>query len=629
MKIFLRHTCLIVFLAMGLLSAFGTSSSSYTSRVTVKVDPNNLEAGSVAVKHAKTTVSGLGSKSYSHEKDGGDPTYPNDYGQEKSDEYTTEGGTNRAEHCFYVYAHADDGYEFDHWEGHNNINGKTDAEYKFIFDNSTAGGTLPYTITAYFRKASGVIKRATNNNAGHVTLSKDDAMNGEEVTATAEMYPVGEGNINMMSEFSHWEDGNGEFLSDENPYTFEARPMTLTAIFTDRSAVPKVGKYYRVRNAYNRVLAIAGGFDWTPTIANADVPTALLRWAMPLDYDENLFNASWPISDAFEPLCPEASPATIIYVKEGNENDTGLTKVSLTAQGVNTYDITKQTLDIIPIFENYFGYYGIETTVGSNTAAFKALPRGDEGIINVTSPAYSSPVCAMAIQPIDEEHIDDFWFGALADEDMFFEDGYWTSMYASFPYKVYDEGVEAYYVTARTKEVEGTTYIYLVKIEDGVVPANSAVLLKCANPNDTKSNRLLPLNPDDVTIELEGNILKGEFQLYNSNKREGRVNFDESKMRVFGVSSEGNVGFYKLAPGTELIPNKAYLDLSKISNTTGKKAASYRLASGDTLTSVESIEICDNQNPEENIIFDLFGRRISNPQPGTIYIVNGKKVIWK
>lgn len=613
---------------------YGFCSNKYTSRVTVKVDPENLEAGSVAVKHAKTTVSGNLSKSYSHEKDGGDPKYPDDYGTEKSDEYETEGGTNRAEHCFYVYAHPAEGYEFDHWYGHTNINNKTDAEYAFTFDNSTEkNATLHYPITAYFRKV-GVIKRTTNNHAGYVTLSKDDALTGEEVTATAIMNPIGPGNKNMMSEFSHWEDESGTILSYDNPYTFEAYPVTLKAVFTNKGEVPQQGKYYRVRNAYNRVLTIAGNYKWTPTSSNADVPTSLLRWALPLDYDDTQFNASWPTSDRFEPLCPESSPSTIIYIEEGTPQENGLKNVVLTSQDINTNEITGKTLDIVPdAFENYFGYYGIEATVSGNTAAFKAIPRGEEGIINVTSPAYSSAYCAFAIQPIDEEHIDDFWFGVDADEEMFFEDGYWSTMYTTFPYEIYDDGLEAYYVKAETEEFNGTTYIYLTKIEDGFIPAKSAVLLKCTEHSNSKANRMLPLDPNSSYVKqknksLEGNILKGELQLYTNQNRNGRKNFDESSMRILGVNSAGQVGFYKLAGGGELKANKAYLDLSQL----GSKAAttSFKLAFKDFTTGLESIEEDGSSILyDANHIYDLSGQRVSNPIPGSIYILNGKKIIWR
>lgn len=652
---------LIIILCLSVFYLFGTgkgiASNNYTSKVTVKVDPNSLGFGSVAVKHAKTTVSGFGTKSYSHTKDGGDPKYPDDYGDEKSDEYTTEGGTNRAEHCFYIYAHANEGYEFANWSASdpkgNDVIGSTSAEHQFIFDNSTDKGTLPYTVTAIFRKV-GVIKRETNNNAGTIKLSPDVPLTGDETIATAVLNEVGDGNTNMMTYFSHWEIEDEEGLHQiyDNPYTFEAKPMTLKAVFDSHDEVPRVGKYYRVRNAYNRVLAVAGNFKWTPTMLNADVPTALLRWAMPLDYNEDDFNASWPVSDAFEPIYPEASPSTIFYIESGTNGEETLTGAVLTGQGLNTKDNTGQTLDVVKVFDHFYGYYGIECKVSNEKVAFKAIPREDEGIINLTSAAYSSPVCAMAIQPIDEEHIDLFWFGAKPEEHMDYDNGLWTSMYTAFPYKVYEpDGVEAYYITeTKSPERNDNTYACLTKIEDGIVPANTAVLLKC-HSTDSKENRLIPLAPGEVTKKIEGNLLKGEFQLYTDANKNGRKNYDASSMRLLGLDAMGSLGFVDVTKegdmvqqyetfavgddnDAELAPNKIYLDLNEVSDE-HRGAEAFRITTykeyNDNFTTGIADIMVDNPGVKDSDrnIYDLFGRTITNPQRGNIYIINGKKVLWR
>lgn len=631
LKLLLFCMCFVI----GTQMALSSSGNNYTSRVTVKVDPTNLDAGSVAVKHAKTTVSGIASKSYSHTKDGGDPTYPDDYGIEKSDEYTTAGGTNRAEHCFYIYAHANVGYEFDHWDGgpaNNSVNNNTNEEYAFTFDNSTSSGTLPYTIIAYFRKI-GIIDRETNNNAGYIQLSKDDAKAGEEITATAILYEVGNGNFNMMSYFSHWEDGDGNWLSDDIEYTFEAKPMTLRAVFGTKGAKPEVGKYYRVRNAYNRVLTIAGNYSWTPTINNADVPTTILRWALPLDYDETKFNTgqSWEVSDNFNPVDPESTPGTIIFIESGTNNSEGLTGGVMVSQGLNTKETTGATLDIVPVFDYFYGYYAITSSWSSvGSVAFKAIPRNNEGIINLTSPALSSPVCAMAIQPIDEDHVDDFWFGAYAERSMYYDGGYWTSMYTAFPYKLYDDGVRAFYVTSTT-ESNGKQYACLKEFEDRIVPANTAVLLKCEVPENTKANRMIPLSPADVQkVAPADNLISGVFQLYESEP--GTRNYVDTRLynspniRVLGVNSAGEVGFFKMSGADSMLKaNKAYMDTAKLPAEIS--TLSFRLGSvEDATTGIESVVVDSTDNDE---IYDIMGRKVATPTVGNLYIVNGKKIIWK
>lgn len=51
---------------------------------------------------------------------------------------------------------------------------------------------------------------------------------------------------------------------------------------------------------------------------------------------------------------------------------------------------------------------------------------------------------------------------------------------------------------------------------------------------------------------------------------------------------------------------------------------------GSDLTPIESVKVDENGLTEgETIMYDLQGRRVENPRPGNIYIINGKKVVYK
>lgn len=234
----------------------------------------------------------------------------------------------------------------------------------------------------------------------------------------------------------------------------------------------------------------------------------------------------------------------------------------------------------------------------------------------------------MAIQPIDEAHMDEFWFGASADESMDFDGGYWTSMYTGFPYECRD-GVEAYYAS-KAVEANGLCYINIEKIESGIVPPYSAVLLKCQGTR-SRQNRLLPLDFNGDYPALEGNLLSGVFQLYTDKERNGLVKFDESTMRIFGRNTAGELGFYKLAPDTEgsisyLKTNKVYLDLTKLeSSVSGPLRIRINKDGSSGMGSLEDA-FC---RPHDDIIYDLNGRRVLNPQPGSVYIRNGRKFIMR
>jgi hypothetical protein len=73
-----------------------------------------------------------------------------------------------------------------------------------------------------------------------------------------------------------------------------------------------------------------------------------------------------------------------------------------------------------------------------------------------------------------------------------------------------------------------------------------------------------------------------------------------------------------------MVANKAFLDLSKA--TAAAKGTVY-LDFDDETTGINDIN-AEGQQQKEDVVYDLMGRRVTNPQHG-IYIRNGKKVIYK
>ena len=52
------------------------------------------------------------------------------------------------------------------------------------------------------------------------------------------------------------------------------------------------------------------------------------------------------------------------------------------------------------------------------------------------------------------------------------------------------------------------------------------------------------------------------------------------------------------------------------------------LYDGVDLTPIEGVQM-DEPETQTGIIYDLMGRRVQNPQPGRLYIVDGKKKVYK
>lgn len=499
------------------------------------------------------------------------------------------------------------------------------------------------------RSGAIVVTQNMSTSVGSATIDKTDNKIGDEVTLTATLTKVPTyGCRNLMTDFVGWRDQDGNFLSHDNKFTFVAeKEMDIEAVFRDKNALKEKG-YFRVRNIFNRVLNIVGNYKYSLAGLSGNYLDGLLHWSCPDDLVEADFaNKKWNGSDDDPRIDVEALVSAVIYIEGSNLNldaapgKNALANVTAYGQGTNTYSMTGYRLSIQPAQEATPGYHilygnflggGLKMTHREGDE-----DRDGDGVMDghwmYCSPLLGrckvdDPYSWMALQPIDEEHFDEFWFGASADESMIFDGGYWTSMYTGFPYECRD-GVEAYYA----KDVEtsnGVNYIQLVRIESGIVPAYSPVLLKCQGTR-SRQNRLMPLDFNASYPELEGNLLSGAFQLYTDKDGNGHVKFDENTMRVFSCNNEGELGFYRLAPQadgstSELVANKAYLDLTKMPAVTeGPMRIIVDHTGSVGITGPDTWQT----RSDNNVIYDMYGRRVANPVPGTLYFRNGKKFIHR
>lgn len=503
--------------------------------------------------------------------------------------------------------------------------------------------------------AQSLVSVKSDFDKGIVSFTPESPQVGDEVTFKAQIngYDFNgktAGSTNLTYAFERWADAEGNTVSYDPEFTHTiTEAVEYTAVFKQLWEKPRKGGYYRVRNMANRVLTLEGNYKLSmPSFISSGIAAdeTLLRWALDKNHDYDKFKTDTPdykynYTDDNPGMDVEANPQTIFYIESGKENGNNLTDVSISAQGTSTYGLTGKKMQILPMDQSiYPGYYHIYT--GASTlkgkVGIKMNVLWDNGGADIKCVVYlgkdtdNEVYNAFAFQPLNEELMDYFWFGAAPDEAMRFEGGYWSSMYTAFPYECRD-GVEAYYAK-ETATANGNSYICLTRIEDGRVPANTAVLLKC-HGLETKENRLLPLDPATENIPaIEGNLLKGEFQLYTNSGKAGRKNFDESTMRVLGLNSKGEVGFFKLSAGeggaaVELAHNRAYLDISSLP--AAAKAVSFRVTTDMSGTAgVESvIENGESVKFEDAEIFDLNGRRVIAPSAGQVYIVNGKKTLWR
>ena len=169
-------------------------------------------------------------------------------------------------------------------------------------------------------------------------------------------------------------------------------------------------------------------------------------------------------------------------------------------------------------------------------------------------------------------------------------------------------------LVATVKSVNGNVAL-LHRVRD-VLPANTGVLI-FANPGT------YTFNPSTVpAAHTEESLLHGVLEDTPMSVISERENGDYIYVLSRGTSEY--IGF-KVAGSslTTMGANKAYLPVEP---ETLVKFISFSF-NGENVTSIDDIKAAADQ-PESSDIFDLSGRRVSNPAKG-IYIINGKKVLIK
>lgn len=575
---------------------------------------------------------------------------------------SASGGGSVGSVPFYLHALPDEGYVFRCWsdkaDGSNVLS--TENPYNFEIQCSTKEEANPLTKTYYaiFDRESPVRVVAEPQELGSPSLSAFENAVGDEITLygtpAAEVYDYASfinkygRQPNKNIRFIGWKNSAGEIVSTEQNYTFtitEENKGIYTAMYEVEAEVDGNG-YYRIWTSADAMVRVAGKVKLRLSASNVCVLTDVGLVLNPYsNYDQinnwlgtdNIYNDPSGII--------HISGTTGTYTTTYSADQTVLSDVTLSGQGVNSKEFFPNNTLSIQWIDNP-GYYKLY----SNPALLKHL--FDSGVPHVgwgtlkASSNQNGINSQFEINKVSRETMDRdrHWFGACPDESMFFDGGYWESMYTSFPYELVEEdGHEAYIVDASRVE-NGVTVLSLKKIENGIVPANTAVLIKCQQPTDlteylkgydgnglTPQNRLIPLEPDDSRIDAtvaDGNLLKGVFQLNtveitgavevpNDYADEGYTRYDASAMRVFGVNAEGNVGFYQLAENAVLKSNRAYLDMTLLSPE-AQAAPRIRMEIGGFGTN-GIVEPGINADVEAEY-FTIEGIRVENPVEGQLYI---------
>ena len=171
------------------------------------------------------------------------------------------------------------------------------------------------------------------------------------------------------------------------------------------------------------------------------------------------------------------------------------------------------------------------------------------------------------------------------------------------------EDAGAYIVTG----VKAGNWLNLVKVE-GVLPANTGIIIKAdAGDYEFVASSGTPVNVDENLLKgtLTDTYIEGEAYVLGYAKGTEEVVFAKAEMN-----------------GTSWLnkANKAYLPISALPSASNISFYGLRYDDEDdeNTTAIENVEIVN-----ENVIYDLSGRRVETITAPGIYVVNGRKMLVK
>lgn len=416
----------------------------------------------------------------------------------------------------FLYAKPMDGYLFSHWTKKNNNGTETVFSYSknttdLVTTTSTTESTAKLTeYKAYFVEKGLVYPESSDEALGSVRIDNPTNKLGDDVTLTA--IPD-----HFNGKFKGWRLNNSSQLIDSNPYTFkvtESNKGTYTAEFESRG-IDTNGIYVYLENVYSKkYLGVTGMSEDSIT-----------------EEQRNFYNSMMLVDKSHRKS--HSLPALVLKLTGSPTGTGGLKSVDIQGQGISTYDISNLKFRV----EKYdtIDYYIYGTAKGATgylkDNADKSTYGEMELIGTIRYPnLYNRPnnetPYRWRFHHIDDDHLNDNYFGALPSPKTVKNGKYYTTMYTAFPYQCLDQ-VKAYTVD----RILDNGDIHMVQIGSGIVPAYTAVILECSS-TEAIGNRLLPLTTDPPAL-TSTNILKGEIWLHNGLEEETyRTKFDPNTMRV-------------------------------------------------------------------------------------------------
>lgn len=368
--------------------------------------------------------------------------------------------------------------------------------------------------------------------------------------------------------------------------------LTLVSILTVSQAIAQVTDgYYRIQNyGSSRYLTINDDVIGSVNMSGSQIDLANI--------------VPWGNFDVIK-----SNPASIFYVEQVNS------QYNLKAQGTSIYQIAggRTYLDLSARDDNT--YVMSASYSGATARLYDTSKEMEPGYVH-TSNSSGADYGRWRFVPITDG---DNYLGLQPTVQA--NDGWYGTVYASYPFKVISSGVTVYVVDGVKDGV-----FRLQEITDEVKPAATPLLFKCAS-GDAADNKIMPVT--DATTPADNNQMRGTYFASTTPKHIKNVKYDSETMRVLGKNADGELIFTTATEAN--LSEKKYIPMNTCwLNVPNGLTGDFKLVSRDEYTTgIRNINVEENKTKNAPI-YTLTGTKANAKalQPG-IYIQNGKKVVIK
>jgi hypothetical protein len=304
----------------------------------------------------------------------------------------------------------------------------------------------------------------------------------------------------------------------------------------------------------------------------------------------------------------KSNPASVFYVKKISG-----TQYDMAAQGTSIFQITggKKYLDIYDEGGIYL-FEGSGNGISANL--YDSNNSSERGYVSIKKSASGYQYWRFVPITTDGEYLG-------LQPTVHANDGWYGTVYASYPFKLASSNVKVYYVDGVHQG-----QFELMEITDEIKPA-ATPLLFMSDSNDPAQNKIIPVN--EVTSKPEGNLLGGTYFANSIDGHIARVEFKESTMRVLGVDAENNL-IFTTAKASDLTDSK-YINMNTCwLNIPEGLTGDFKLVDRGTYTGISNIETSLPKTAQKGT-YTLTGVQVDDTKalrPG-VYIKDGKKIVMK